>query len=131
MVITRSNAVHAVLYLVVALLVVGVVFCVLIHSFLLAAVLAFRRRRRRQSSMGGDDGSIAECQIAKNGRRLGLALAFAVALLSLAGIPCTLGFIAKFHAAASGADDWRGILLGSSWAAASSGFDIACASSQR
>jgi NADH-quinone oxidoreductase subunit N len=44
--------------------------------------------------------------------RPGLALAFAAALLSLAGIPLTIGFIAKFYAVASGVDGGHGVLLG-------------------
>lgn len=45
-------------------------------------------------------------------RRPGLSLAFAAAWLSLAGIPLAIGFIAKFHAVASGVDGRHGILLG-------------------
>jgi NADH-quinone oxidoreductase subunit N len=44
--------------------------------------------------------------------RPGLSLAFAAALLSLAGIPLTVGFIAKFYAVASGVDGHHGVLLG-------------------
>lgn len=44
--------------------------------------------------------------------RPGLSLAFAAALLSLAGIPLTIGFIAKFYAVASGVDGHNGVLLG-------------------
>lgn len=44
--------------------------------------------------------------------RPGLSLAFAAALLSLAGIPLTVGFIAKFYAMAAGVDGRHGILLG-------------------
>jgi NADH-quinone oxidoreductase subunit N len=43
--------------------------------------------------------------------RPGLSLAFAAALLSLAGIPLTLGFIAKFYAVASGVGGRHGVLL--------------------
>jgi NADH-quinone oxidoreductase subunit N len=45
--------------------------------------------------------------------RPALSLAFAAALLSLAGFPLTIGFIAKFHAVASGVDGHHGVLLGS------------------
>lgn len=41
--------------------------------------------------------------------RPGLSLAFAA---SLAGIPLTAGFIAKFHAVASGVDGRHGVLVG-------------------
>src|SRR6185312_17310988 len=44
--------------------------------------------------------------------RPGLSLAFTAALLSLAGIPLTIGFIAKFYAVASGVDGDHGVLLG-------------------
>lgn len=43
--------------------------------------------------------------------RPGLSVAFAATLLSLAGIPLTVGFIAKFYAVASGVDGGHGILL--------------------
>jgi NADH-quinone oxidoreductase subunit N len=45
-------------------------------------------------------------------RRTGLALAFAAALLSLAGIPLIVGFIAKFYAVAAGVERGHGVLLG-------------------
>lgn len=45
-------------------------------------------------------------------RRPALSLAFAAALLSLAGIPLTLGFIAKFYAVAAGVDGHHSVLLG-------------------
>lgn len=45
-------------------------------------------------------------------RRPGLALAFAAPLHSLAGIPLTVGFIAKFYAVAAGVDGGHGVLLG-------------------
>jgi len=44
--------------------------------------------------------------------RPGLSLAFAASLLSLAGIPLTVGFIAKFYAVASGVDGSHSVLLG-------------------
>jgi NADH-quinone oxidoreductase subunit N len=44
--------------------------------------------------------------------RPGLSLAFAASLLSLAGIPLTVGFIAKFYAVASGVDGHHPVLLG-------------------
>jgi len=49
---------------------------------------------------------------ASSGRAPGLSLAFAASLLSLAGIPLTAGFIAKFYAVASGVDGRHGVLLG-------------------
>lgn len=44
--------------------------------------------------------------------RPALSLGLAAALLSLAGIPLTIGFIAKFYAVASGVDGRHAVLLG-------------------
>jgi NADH-quinone oxidoreductase subunit N len=86
------------------------VFYLLVYLAMNVAAFAVIAAREREAEDGDDVGALADL----GSRRPGLAVPLTVAMLSLAGIPGTVGFVGKFYlirALVDGQYTWLGIVL--------------------
>ena len=88
----------------------AVLFYLAVYLFANLAAFAVVAARERETGLGDDIGALR----ALGARRPLLAVSMTLAMLSLAGIPATAGFIGKFRlieAAADGGYTWLGIII--------------------